>query len=118
MNIESATIWAAVISGALAGGLAIIGAILAVRKGVRDLEQTEIRRQRVLCISNLYGLRYAITEGFAARPEDQAHFMYEINRAGALFADDPSILSDLRDFYDEVSSKAQKDATPRLIALI
>ncbi len=112
-----ATILAGVISGVLGGTLAIIGAILAVRKGVRDLERTEIRRLRVECITNLYGLRYAITDGFAARPDDQARFMFEMNRAGALFADDVEILRELRDFYEEVRAK-KVDATARLIGLI
>lgn len=117
MSVELATIIAGIISGALGGTLAIIGAVLAVQKGVRDLEGTEIRRLRVECITNLYGLRYAITDGFAARAEDQARFMFEINRAGALFADDVEILRELRDFYEEVRAK-KADATARLVVLI
>jgi hypothetical protein len=66
--------------------MAAIGATLAVFKGVRNLERTAIREQRVLCIMNLYAYRYAISEneGFSPRAEDKAHFMFEINKAGAL----------------------------------
>ena len=110
-------IWSGIISGLLGGGLAITGALLAVSKGVRDLERTEIRRQRVLCITNLFGLRYAITEDQNARPDDKARFMFEINRAGALFADYPEILNEIRDFYESTRNK-KPDAETRLIRVV
>jgi hypothetical protein len=119
MTAEIANILAGVISGVIGGGLAILGALLAVRKGVRDLEENEIRQQRVTCIANLYGLRFALSPELSARPEDQARFMFEINRAGALFADDPEILNGIRDFHDAVRSKKDPtEATNRFITLI
>lgn len=111
------TIWSGIISGLLGGGLAVLGAWIAVRIGIRDLERTEIRRQRVLCITNLFGLRYALTAERTARAEDTASFMFEINRAGALFADFPEILNEIRDFYDSTKDK-KPDAEARLIKVV
>ena len=108
MSPQTATILEGVISGLLGGGLSV----LAVLWGVRNLEKTEIRRERVSCITNLYGLRYALSDGFSARAEDQAHFMFEMNRAGALFAHDHEILNDIRDFYEVVRTKKERPYRP------
>jgi hypothetical protein len=113
---ESATIWAGIISGIIGGGLAVIAALLAVHLGISKLEQTEIRRLRVECITNLYGLRFVTSEA-PARPEDVARYMFELNRAVTLFADDTDTLNELRDFYESVKSK-RADATDRMITLI
>lgn len=60
MSSEAAASWSGISSGAICGGLAIAGAIAAVLKGVRDLEETEIRRLRVEeCMTCLYGMRFA-----------------------------------------------------------
>jgi hypothetical protein len=87
---------------------------------VRDLEDTEIRRQRVSCIINLYGLRFVLGEngqGFFLRADDTAQLMFELNRAGALFANSADVLNDLRDLHDALRAK-KVDPTDRLIALL
>ncbi len=117
MSIEAVTIFAGALGGLICGGLTFFGAFYAVKKGIEDLELSEIRRIRVECITSLYGLRFAITDGFSARPEDLSRFMFEMNRAGALFADDEDTLNGLRDFYDSVAKK-KPDATTRLMAMI
>jgi hypothetical protein len=117
---EAATIISGVLSGVFGGGLAVVGAVLAVRWGVRDLEETEIRRQKVNCITSLYGLRFVlgeIAEGSFVRIEDLDQFMFEINRAGALFAEQTGILNDLRDFHDVLKTR-KVDPTDRLVALL
>jgi hypothetical protein len=120
MSAETAAMWSGILSGAICGGSAIVGAIWAVRKGLRELEETEIRRQRVECITSMYGLRFVLSDpsaGFSPRPEDVARFMFEFNRAGALFAKDGEVLNGLRDFYESVRTKTG-DPTSQLIALI
>jgi hypothetical protein len=117
MSAETAAIWSGILSGTICGVLAIVGALAAVLKGIRDLEKNEIRRHRVECITSLYGLRFILSEGYSPRPEDVARFMFEINRAGALFAEDAAVLNGLRDFYESARSK-NSDATDRLITLI
>jgi hypothetical protein len=84
---------AALISGVLGGGIAAWGAWYAVKAGVNDLEAIERRRQKVSCVINLYGLRYVLSPDPVQRDEDRAQFMFEIGRAGALFADDMEVHS-------------------------
>ncbi len=117
MSAESAAIWSGVLSGLICGAMAIVGALAAVLKGIRDLEKTEIRRQRVECITTLYGLRFVLSEGFSPRTEDVARFMFEINRAGALFGENRECLNCLRDFYESVRMK-RVDAIDRMLTLI
>ena len=119
MNSEAATILAGAISGALGGTLAVFGALRAVRNGIRDLEEVEIRRQRVSCITSLHGLRFILSvrpPSVPPRPEDIAAFSFEINKAGLLFADDMDILKDLRDFREAVINNV--DATALWVRLI
>ena len=94
-----AAIIAGVLSGLLGGGIAAWGALFAVRAGVRDLEATERRRQKISCVINLYGLRCVLSPDPVQRDEDRTRFICEIGRAAALFADDAEVQKQLRDFY-------------------
>jgi hypothetical protein len=119
MTVEVATILAGVISGGVGGSLAVVGALWAVRRGIRDLEDVEIRRHRVTCITNLYALRHILGVRPPAPPpraEDAAAFAFELNRAGLLFANNQRVLNDLRDFHDLITKNV--DATPQLLALL
>jgi hypothetical protein len=102
---------AGVLSGVVGGGLATLGAILAVNIGIRKLEESEIRKQKVDCIVTMYGLRFVMVEGQNHAQEDRSRLMFEMNRAGVLFADDPQVQNDLRDYRNGQSNE-------RLIALI
>ena len=72
-----ATIAAGILCGLIGGALAFFGAILAVKLGVKDLEATELRRQKLDCIVNLYGLRYVLSPEPVQRDEDRTRFMFE-----------------------------------------
>jgi hypothetical protein len=102
-----AAITAGVLSGLFGGGIAAWGAWFAVKAGVRDLEATERRRQKISCAINLYGLRYVVSSEPVQRDEDRTQFMFEMGRAAALFADDPEVQKKLRDFYSAVQSNTQ-----------
>lgn len=119
MTAETATILEGIISGVLGGSLAVVGALWAVHNGIRDLEDVEIRRHRVTCITNMYALRYifgVMPPAGPPRAEDAAAFAFEINRAGLLFADTPGILNDLRDLHDAINKN--REASPQFLALI
>jgi len=93
MTPETATIVGGVVSGILGGGLAVGGALWAVGRGIRNLEDAEIRRNRVSCVTNIYGLCPIFSSTPAKDPprtEDVAAFSFEINRAKLLFAGNPS----------------------------
>src|SRR6266498_2827275 len=107
---------AAIVEGVLSGGIAAFGAWYAVRAGVRNLEATEHRRERISCVINLYGLRYVLSPDPVQRDEDRTRFMFEIGRAGALFADDREVQKRLRDFYDSTKThtQLQRDIAARL----
>ena len=106
----TATIIAGVLSGLIGGTIAAWGAWYAVKvgikAGVKDLEETELRRQRIACVINLYGLRYVLSAGpvQVQRDEDRTQFMFEMGRAAALFAHDVEIQKKLRDFYAAVQA--------------
>jgi len=102
-----AAIVAGILCGLLSGGIAAWGAWYAVRTGVRDLEATERRRQKISCVINLYGLRYVLSPDPVQRDEDRTRFMFEIGRATALFADNQEVQKRLRDFYSAVQSGNQ-----------
>jgi hypothetical protein len=104
--MQEATI-ATIISGLLSGGIAAFGAWIAVKLGVSDLEAVERRRQKISCVINLYGLRYVLSPDPVQRDEDRTRFMFEIGRAGALFADDAEVQKKLRDFYGAVQKQDQ-----------
>jgi len=79
-----------IVSGILSG---VIGGVLSIDRsnrggymGIRKLEESEIRKQKVDCIVNLYGLRYVMVEGHAHSAEDRSRLAFEMNRAGVLFA--------------------------------
>ena len=116
-----ATLLAGVISGAAGGGLAIAGAVWAVRNGIRRLEETEIRRQRVDCITRIYGSRFVLGVMPPApppRPEYVSQFCYELNRAGALFAEFPDVTNLLRDLNRAVSLPGTENRAPLFVTLI
>lgn len=88
----------------------------------RQLEQTEIRRQKVECIVALFGLRFVLGNN-PAFPEFRAQFMYALNKIAVLWADDANVLKNLRDFYGSVQQANQSvgtghDANQRLVILI
>jgi len=113
------TILSGVLCGLIGGALAFIGAMRAVKEGVKDLEKTELRRQKLDCILNLYGLRYVLGEGPSCRDEDRTRFMFETSRAGALFAEDAEVQKGMRDFYDAITrGEPEPQRTDRFITLI
>ena len=79
--------------------------------GIRKLEESEIRKQKVECIINLYGLRFVMVEGHDHSAEDRSRLAFEMNRAGVLFAEDSEVQKNIRDY----KAKATNDV---LIALI
>ena len=90
------------ITGALVGGaLAAWGAIKAVEKTSQDLESTEIRRQKVDCIVALSGLRWVMGDGVNPPDEYRSRLNYEMNKIPPLWADDPEVMKNLRDYYAE-----------------
>ncbi|MGD0939524.1 MAG: hypothetical protein ABR905_07405 [Terracidiphilus sp.] len=99
----------AVLSNSISFASGILGAILgalvagfftvwAVRKSSQDLEANEIRRQKIECIIALTGLRWVISNGPAQPNEYKAKLMYEMNKIPSLWADDPEVMKNLRDF--------------------
>ncbi len=119
MTAEAATILEGFISGAIGGSLAVIGALWAVRNGIRNLEDVEIRRHRVACVTNLYALCPIFSNtppGKVPRDQDVAAFSFEINRAKLLFAGAPNVRNAIRDFHLTINKGV--DASPQLFALI
>jgi hypothetical protein len=114
-----ATIVSGILCGLIGGTLAFIGAVRAVRAGVKDLEATELRRQKLDCILNLHGLRYVLSERPAQRDEDRTRFMFEMGRASALFAEDAEVQKGMRDFHDAIKRcEPEPQRTDRFISLI
>jgi hypothetical protein len=108
----SAALVSAIISGAsgivgalVGGALAAWGAIKAVEKTSRDLESTEIRRQKIGCMVALSGLRWVIGAGLNSPDEYKAKLNYEMNKISALWADDPEVMKNLRDYYAEQNNE-------------
>ena len=90
------------ILGAIVGGLlAARGAIMAVEKAASDLETTEIRRQKVECLVNLYGLRWVISDALNLPDEYKSKLNYEFNKLPVLWGDDAEVMKNLRDFNAE-----------------
>jgi hypothetical protein len=119
LDPSTATIASGILCGLIGGSLAFWGAIRAVRAGVRDLEATELRRQKLDCIVRLYGLRYVFSPEPVQRDEDRASFMFEFGRAGALFAEDVEVQKGLRDLYDATKrGEAEGQRSDRFISLI
>jgi hypothetical protein len=105
------TTWGSVVTGvctllgALVGGkMAVRGAISAVERAVMTTEETEIRRLKVECLTNLTGLRFVITEGQSRLDEYLSRAMFEMNKIAVLWSDDPEVLKNMRDFYAERSN--------------
>ena len=91
--------WAVPIFSAIIGGvLALVGAIWAVREAAKGLENSEIRRQRIDCVSNLVGLRYTITSANISN-EDRSSLLFELNRITILWSDNSAVLMRMREFY-------------------
>lgn len=89
------------IVGALVGGLLSgIGSVRAVRAAQHDLEKDELRRLRLICFSNIMGLRHVLTNGVLASPEDRSKLSFEFNRAPALWSDYPDMINLLRDMRE------------------
>jgi hypothetical protein len=120
MTTEAATILEGILSGGIGGSLAVLGALWAVRKGIHDLEDVEIRRHRVACVTNLYALCPIFSKrppGPLPREQDVAAFSFEINRAKLLFAGTPSVTDGIRDLHLTLS-KPNVDAGMQFFALI
>ena len=119
MTAEAATILEGIIGGGIGGSLAVVGALWAERNGIRDLEDVEIRRHRVTCVTNLYALCPIFSKkppGPLPREQDVAAFSFEINRAKLLFAGTPSVTNDIRDL--QLTLNKNVDAGPQFFALI
>ncbi len=78
-----------------------MGAIKAVKMTSQDLEAAEIRRQKVGCLVALAGLRFTISNNPLVPDEYKSRFMYEMNKIPSLWADDPEVMKNLRDFHAE-----------------
>jgi hypothetical protein len=88
--------------GAIVGGLFTVwGAIKAVKMTSEDLESAEIRRQKVTCLVSLLGLRFVISDIPSVPDEYKSRFMYQMNKIPCLWADDPEVMKNLRDFHAE-----------------
>lgn len=88
-----------IIGALVGGGFTVWGAIKAVEKASHDLEATEIRRQKVECITAITGLRWVISDGQSQPDEYKARLMYEMNKIPSLWADDQEVMKNLRDFH-------------------
>ena len=89
------------IAGAIVGGVFTVwGAIQTFRRTSQDLESAEIRRQKVECLVSLTGLRFVIG-GIPVSDEYKSKFMYEMNKIPSLWANDPEVMKNLRDFHAE-----------------
>ncbi|MDP8989967.1 MAG: hypothetical protein M3N41_07795 [Acidobacteriota bacterium] len=100
-----------IVGAVIGGSLAVWGAIKAVEKTSQDLESTEIRRQKIVCIVAIHGLRWVIGDGVKAQDEYKSRFMYEMNKIPSLWADDAEVMKNLRDFHAERNNE-------RFIALL
>jgi hypothetical protein len=88
-----------IVGAVVGGGFTVLGAIKAVERTSQDLESTEIRRQKIMCIVALHGLRFVIGDGVKAPDEYKSKFMYEMNEIPSLWADDSDVMKHLRDFH-------------------
>jgi hypothetical protein len=87
------------IAGRLVGGLL---ALKAVKDGVRQLEEQEVRRLRVQCVVDIMGLRHILSDApvHTGVSEDWARFTTAINKIPVLFADSTAILDSYREFVE------------------
>lgn len=104
--------WASMIGAIFGSGAAIISAFVAgryalkaARQGVQDSLETlraqELRRQQVMSIYQLYGLRGGLTNN--PSEETRRQFLVELNKIGALFASVSDTQQHLRNFHQNRS---------------
>src|ERR1017187_974215 len=103
--------WTVVFSG-IGGG--IVGGCITsyfshrlFRAKLEKLEHSEIRKLKVECLSNLIGLRFVTPSPANQLAEYVSKWMFEMNRICVLWADDPCVMKDLRDFNAEPSNIAR-----------
>ena len=95
---------AALLGGVIGGAFAVWSAHKVVKWTSDGLEAEEIRRQKVICITAVAGLRWTISQGLAA-PEWKAKFISELNKVPALWSDDAEVLRNARDLLNQSSNE-------------
>jgi hypothetical protein len=93
---------AALLGGVIGGSFAVWSAHKVVKWTSDGLEAEEIRRQKVICITAIAGLRWTISPG-QATPEWKAKFISELNKVSALWSDDSEVLRNIRDLLNQRS---------------
>ena len=89
--------------GACIGGVcAVVASLLAVKRVSLDLEANEIRRQRVLCLVSLCGLRFVMSNELPYSEYDR-QLMYELNKVSSLWAHDQNVMKSYRDYFSNPS---------------
>ena len=91
------------IGACIGGACAIVASILAVKKISSDLEANEIRRQRVLCLVSLCGLRFVMSNKLPYSEYDR-QLMYELNKVSSLWAHDQNVMKSYRDYFSDKSA--------------
>jgi hypothetical protein len=100
-----------VVGAIVGGGCSIWASAWATKKASKNLETSEIRRQKVKCIVVLTGLRWVIGNDQSVPNEYKARLLFELNKIQSLWADDPQVMKGLKDFYTERTN-------PRFISLL
>lgn len=103
---------------AIIGAVATFGAVwLGLYLGLRQLRNTELKRQRIQCAVNLVAYRHAIAsrDGQMINSEylneTQLRFQEAINSIIILFGDDPKIIRYVRDYRDARGSEEKSNST-------
>jgi hypothetical protein len=87
-----------------------------------NLERAEIRKLRVECVTNLSGLRFVLGEVLPTgqipilTDADIAKFMFEMNRIPLLWADNPEVLTSVRNYQADTVNKDKLFAIIRAAA--
>lgn len=107
---------AGALTGALiGGGMAMWGARQVAVRTSRELESAEIRRQKILCITTLSGLRWVLAAD-QAPPDFKAQFNSEFNKIPVLWSGNQKVFGDYRGFLDERIAERRDDRLIRLLS--
>ena len=93
----------ALIGACIGGACAIFASRSAVKSVSSDLEANEIRRQRVLCLVSLCGLRFVMSNKLPYSEYDR-QLMYELNKVSSLWAHDQNVMKSYRDYFSDKSA--------------
>jgi hypothetical protein len=118
-----------IISALIAGGAAILGALVgggttyrAAIKGFRmnsqAVESTEIRQRKVECVTNLSGLQWVLGSYQIVPDEFKARFLFEVNKISVLWSDDRETMRSWRDFFADRTNERLVSLIRRLCASI